>query len=311
MAAGHGPHGSHQEGLVVAYREVAEDRALHADGRVDQKGRAGGPEPPVDGCELVDESPVCSPNRRAVATLVGAEESGAPCRRALRDAERVVRPSRCTPGSWADRCCTASRSRPGSHSCRHRARGPSRRSTGSRRGRRTPRGLRDRRSPGVPPDAPQRRSGPVLHASNRTPPNSLYSSERCTPWSPVIPLPALGRHPVGVPVPVTRVGKTHGHDLCPDVGLRADSGGRDSAADRRGQGCRGRPAGVDGRAAGLRHQDRWPRFGRAGTGPGHLVRRSSSSPSSTTPSSASGWPTSRATCTPASRRCSGSSTGTH
>ncbi len=57
MASGDGPHGSHQEGLVVAHGEVAEDLALHAHRRVDQQGRAGGAEPPVDRRELVDDVP--------------------------------------------------------------------------------------------------------------------------------------------------------------------------------------------------------------------------------------------------------------
>ena len=52
--AGDGACGAYKERLVVADREVAEDRALERDGDVCQQGGAGGPEAPVGGSEFVD-----------------------------------------------------------------------------------------------------------------------------------------------------------------------------------------------------------------------------------------------------------------
>ncbi len=55
MSARNRAHPTHEECLVIADGEVAQDLALRADGGVHQQGRPGGAEPPVDRGELVDQ----------------------------------------------------------------------------------------------------------------------------------------------------------------------------------------------------------------------------------------------------------------
>jgi catechol 2,3-dioxygenase-like lactoylglutathione lyase family enzyme len=90
VVSGHRPYCPHQEGFVVAHREVAQHLALHADGSVHQEGRPCCAEPPVDGRELVDDVPRLFPEEARHCALVGPEKVEPHPRRALSDREGVV-----------------------------------------------------------------------------------------------------------------------------------------------------------------------------------------------------------------------------
>ena len=110
----------HEEGLVVADGEVAEDLALHAHRRVHEQGRPGGAEPPVDRGELVDLVPGLLAEEARQVDLVARPGGGVPCPTSARRRRGCGSPSRCRRGSSAGRCCTGSRNRPGSRSSRRR-----------------------------------------------------------------------------------------------------------------------------------------------------------------------------------------------
>ena len=118
VPAGDRPYGPHQESLVVSDREVSQDPALQADGRL----RRGAPVEPSR--QSTDGN--CRPGPRSPRRTAGPSPpgpirvGGVPCPRTARRRTACGSPSRHTRGSSAGRCCTGSRSRPGSRSSRHR-----------------------------------------------------------------------------------------------------------------------------------------------------------------------------------------------
>jgi len=90
MSARDRPHPTHEECLVIADGEMAQDLALRADRGVHQQGRPSGAEPPVDRSELVDQVTGLFTEQTGEAYLIPAQEMEAHSGSAFGHAEGVV-----------------------------------------------------------------------------------------------------------------------------------------------------------------------------------------------------------------------------